>query len=73
MTEVILEMNNLHKNKLKVKLLRLENGEAVVEGFAGPEVHYRLTDGRRVVDGKPALDLWRLSKDSIAQIGQKDE
>ncbi len=60
---ITLELHGLPTQTTLAKLLRVQDGVAIVEGYASPEECYRMSDGRRVENGKPtAWDFWRLSE-----------
>ncbi len=60
---VTLELYGFQTQTTQVKLIRVQDGMAIVEGYTCPEESYRLSDGRRMENGKPTnWDFWRLSE-----------
>lgn len=66
-TNVILRLNGFIGREVQAKLLRIEDGIAILESWTGEgEEKYRLSDGRRLQDDLTPhpWDFWRLISES---------
>ncbi len=71
---ITLELYGLSGQAVQAELLRVQDGVAIVVGYASPEEGYRLSDGRRVENGKPtSWDFWRLSESDRSRLGGEVE
>jgi len=65
--EVTLVMPGFTSQRVRAKLLRVEDGCAVVKGYVLDEVRYSLGNGR-LVDKECNWDLWRISEEDRGRI-----